>query len=267
MVSSELEARLDNVLATVQTETADINLFAPITERDECPICLIPLPLKEDEIQFMVCCGKRICIGCRYKQTISEIKRDREKGVQKHDIKCAFCCQSSPTNRIKALKKLMKKNNIQSFIQMSTHYKRGGGVIQSDTRALEMYIRAAELGDSARAYGMIGHYYIEGTVVEQNKSKAIEFYEVAAKKQSVFAHVMLAGFHGENEKMDESIKHLRVLASAGSQEAVDGLMMAYKEKLLSKEQLTQTLQAFQASNDEMKSKDRDDARAFNAAIA
>ena len=78
---------------------------------------------------------------------------------------------------------------------------------------------------------------------------------------------MLAGFHGENEKVDESIKHLRVLASAGSQDAVDGLMMAYKEKLLSKEQLTQTLQAFQASNDEMKSKDRDDARAFNEAIA
>ena len=263
MASLELEARLDNVLATAQTETADIDLFAPITEREECPICLIPLPLKEDEIQFMVCCGKRICIGCRYKQTISEIKRDREKGVQKHDIKCAFCCQSSPKNRIKALKKLMNKKNPHAFVRMSTHYKRGDGVIQSDTRSLEMYIRAAELGDtSARAYGMIGHYYIEGTVVEQNTSKAIEFYEVAAKKRSVFAHVMLAGFHGENEKVDESIKHLRVLASAGSQDAVDGLMMAYKEKLLSKEQLTQTLQAFQASNDEMKSKDRDDARAF-----
>ena len=43
MVSLELEARLDNLLATAQEETAD--MFAPIPEKEECPICLLPLPL------------------------------------------------------------------------------------------------------------------------------------------------------------------------------------------------------------------------------
>ena len=42
MVSSELEARLDNLLVTSQEETKDVDLFAPITDREECPICLQP---------------------------------------------------------------------------------------------------------------------------------------------------------------------------------------------------------------------------------
>jgi len=46
MATLELEARLDNLLATAQTETADIDLLAPLPEREECPICLIPLPIK-----------------------------------------------------------------------------------------------------------------------------------------------------------------------------------------------------------------------------
>jgi len=38
MPTLELEARVDNLLATAQAETADIDLFAPILKRDECPI-------------------------------------------------------------------------------------------------------------------------------------------------------------------------------------------------------------------------------------
>ena len=38
MASSELEARLDNLLATAKKETKDIDLFAPIVDREECPV-------------------------------------------------------------------------------------------------------------------------------------------------------------------------------------------------------------------------------------
>ena len=77
MPTLELEARLDNLLATAQAETADIDLFAPIiiAEREECPICMIPLPFLAKETRFMICCGKRICCGCTYKQTMTDIER------------------------------------------------------------------------------------------------------------------------------------------------------------------------------------------------
>ena len=88
------------------------------------------------------------------------------------------------------------------------------------------------------------------------------FYRVAAKKGSILAHRYLADFYRSNWNNFESIKHLKVVASAGDQESMDDLMRHYKNKLLSKEEITQTLRAFQTSNNELKSKDREDARAF-----
>jgi len=125
MVSLELEARLDNLLSSAQEETADIDLFAPMPEREECPICLIPLP-SDYEVVYQSCCGKHICLGCHYKHMITDMK----KGVQRKDDKCAFCRQPTPTRLSrKSLKKLMKKNDPQAFIQMAIYYKEGDEVV------------------------------------------------------------------------------------------------------------------------------------------
>ena len=184
MASLELEARLDSLLSAAQEETKDIDLFAPIAEREECPICLIPLPIKDNEIVFMPCCGKSLCAGCSYKR-------------METDHNCAFCRQPtlSGTKQIKALKKLMKKNVSGAFMMMGGFYKSGdSGVFQSDTKALELFIRAAELG-KPNAYGMIAKHYFDGRVVEQDVSKAIEYWEVATKKGSAGAHEELAVLH------------------------------------------------------------------------
>ena len=255
MASLELEARLDNLLAINQTETANIDIFAPIEEREECPICLLPLPIDDSEIRFMACCGKMICMGCICKHVVTETKN----GVQQHDHKCIFCRQLMPKNSVKAMKKLMKKNNPHAHIQMANRYKEGDGVIQSYTKTLEMYVDAAELGH-ADAYAGIGLCYKEGIAVERNMSKAFYFLEVGAKKGSIVAQKLLASFHLINANSNEGIEHLKVAAYAGDQDSMDTLMKLYKAKVLSKDDLTQILRAFQTSYDEMKSKDRDDAR-------
>jgi len=262
MPTLELEARLDNLLSTAQAETADIDIFAPIPERDECPICLIPLPINEGEIIFMTCCGKYVCQGCNYKQALN----DKKNGVPNHKKKCAFCRQPHQNNAIKALRKLMKKNNPDVYIQMAKLYKSGGeGALQSDTRCLEMLIKAAELGNNyGYAYYMIGLYYQDGVIVEQNRSKAIEFYEVAAKKGSLRAHKKLAPLYDDSGDIQKFIKHVIMAASAGDKVSMEALMIGYKDKLLSKEVLTQTLRAFQTSDNAMKSDDRDFARKIEA---
>ena len=184
MVSLELEARLDNLLSTAQEETADIDLFAPIALREECPICLIPLPFSGNEVTFSICCGINICNGCACKELLNNFK----KGVMDiHEQKCAFCRQPYPENGIKATKKLMKKKNPQAFMRMAHRYEEGQDVFQSDTKVLEMRISAAELGE-ANAYGYIGQCYRDGIVVEQDMSKALAFYEVSAKKGSYAFH-------------------------------------------------------------------------------
>ena len=174
MASLELEARLDNLLATAQTETANIDIFAPIPEREECPICLLPLPIKENETLFMSCCGKSICNGCVFRH--NRLKKRQER-------KCAFCQLSMSHNNIKANRKLMKKNNPTAFMQMASYYNKGDRVIQSDTKALEMRISAAELG-VAKAYTLIGHHYDDGTAVETNASKAFAFCEIVKQQNA-----------------------------------------------------------------------------------
>jgi len=244
MTTLELEARLDNLLSTAQEETKYIDIFAPIPEKEECPICMIPLPITRNEILFMSCCGKDICNGCVHKHIMTEMKKNKQT-----EYKCAFCCQPPQKSDIKALKRLMKKNNPHAFMAMAEKYVSGDdGVIQSETRSLEMRIRAAELGHT-RAYLLIGEYYLEGNAVEHDYSKALVFWEIAAKKGEIHAHVQL-------------IEHMKVAASAGDQDSMDDLMTKYKEKFLSKDDITQTLRAFQASSNAIKSKDRDEAKAF-----
>ena len=257
----DLEARLDNLLATAQKETADFDLYAPITERRECPICMLPLPLGSNETTFMNCCGKFICQGCMYKGVVTNLKN----GTPQDEIKkCVFCRQLPVKNVIKALKKLIKRNNALAYIQMAGHYIEGEGVFQSDTKSLELIACAAELGE-VEAFSRIGSFYLDGTAVEEDISKAVEIFEVGAKKGSISAHQRLAEFHGINENIQDCIEHTKVAASAGDQIAMDNLMANYKvNKLLSKEDLSQTLLAFQTSRNEMKNKERDDAIAFQS---
>lgn len=262
MVSLELEARLDNLLSTAQAETVDIDIFAPIniTEREECPLCLIALPILNKDIQFMACCGKRLCDGCIHKH----LETEKDNGVLKKDIKCAFCRRnmlSTAKDETKAIKKLIKKSDdYHVFMQMAGRYESGNGVLQSDTKALEMRIRAAELG-YAGAYLEIGHWYLD--TPNPDLSKLMAFYKVAAKKGSTLAHEVIAEFYDSTGNVQMYIQHMKIAASAGYKEAMDKLMKAYKDKNLSKEELAQTLRAFQASCIEMKSKDRDDSKAFS----
>ena len=63
MAALELDARLDNLLSTAQVATADIDLFAPITYKEECPLCLIPLPREDNQSTFAECCGKECAVA------------------------------------------------------------------------------------------------------------------------------------------------------------------------------------------------------------
>ena len=253
MTTLELEERLDNLLSTAQAETANIDLFAPITEREECPICLVPFGLREDDITYMTCCGKNICIGCCLKSVFT----DRKNGIPSDKQICALCRQICPegVNGIKATEKQVKNNNPQAMMQMATDYQEGEGVPQSDIKAIEMYIRAAELGE-AEAFIHIGRHYDNVILVQENVPKALEYYEVAAKKGAIARE--------ETEHMSpmwrrllthKSIQHRKVLACAGHKESY-----RVDTAFISKEELTQTLRTYQRSSDELKTDDREHAR-------
>ena len=50
----------------------------------------------------------------------------------------------------------MKRNHPEAFMQMASEHRSGANVFQSDTKALDMYIRAAELGVMLKHFGLSG---------------------------------------------------------------------------------------------------------------
>jgi len=113
MTTLELGARLDNLLFTAKEETKDIDLFAPFPDREECPICMIPLPIDMSEAKFRLCCGKMICDGCIYKEVCTDVEKTKVDRSKPTGL-CAFCrLPPVPGNtEIKCLRKLTKNNNI-----------------------------------------------------------------------------------------------------------------------------------------------------------
>lgn len=61
----DIEARIDALIERLETELQDKDVFTPFPEREECPVCFVPMPLMEANGSIdMNCCGKSICDGC-----------------------------------------------------------------------------------------------------------------------------------------------------------------------------------------------------------
>ena len=89
-------------------ELYDEALFKDPPPREECPICLLPMPIHADQSVFKSCCGKTICNGCICAMKMSEGK----------DL-CAFCRMPPPSSAeesIKRLKNLMEKISSESLV-------------------------------------------------------------------------------------------------------------------------------------------------------
>ena len=64
-----LLAPSDDVLPQISADrerASDEDLFKEAPPMDECPICMLPLPLDFLGINYQACCGKDLCGGCMY---------------------------------------------------------------------------------------------------------------------------------------------------------------------------------------------------------
>ena len=90
-------------------------LFKEHPLQEECPICMLPLPLFTNQtttgVTFHLCCGKCICSGCICAMVESGAKR-----------LCAYC-RTPPANsdgeQVKRVEKLMEKG----FNQLAGYYR------------------------------------------------------------------------------------------------------------------------------------------------
>lgn len=87
------------------------NIFAPLASRDDCPICLVRLPLKGSDFVYMPCCGKDICCACicAYQNTSKEKNRP-----------CPFCRSPRPKSHDEVIEQTEKRIKENDTIAMHT---------------------------------------------------------------------------------------------------------------------------------------------------
>ena len=221
-------------------------------DRDFCPICTLPIPLPmEKHSIFKVCCMKMICDGCDYAVEI--------RGMSL----CQFCRTPTPDNCAGSIAKIqarVKKKDPAAIHFLGQHYYYGESGLQKDSRkAVELYTEAAELGDLEAIFDL-GVAYYEGDGVKQDKAKAVEFYEKAAMHGHIRSRSNLGSFESEKGNYNRAVRHLLISAKLGDKHSVENIEKLLMIKLATKEQYAQALKGYQDAMEEMKSRDRDEAK-------
>ena len=233
-------------------------LFKDHAPREDCPICMIPLPIIAGEASFKLCCGKDICFGCNFTMAVEDIKRGKK---EEEFAICAFCRTPEPMKEegsIDLLKKLMEKGNPMAFNALGLVYAEGGltGAFPQDyTKANDLYQKAGDLG-CGEGYCNLGVAYQNGWGMEVDSTKAKHFYERAAIQGSVTARYYL-GFMEQDGNFNRTYKHFILAAKAGHKDALGEAKRAFVKGWVTKEEYESTLRAHHERHIETKSSARD----------
>jgi len=232
-------------------ELHDEQLFKEI-EPEECPICMLPMPVRGDYSTIESCCGKTICNGCILAMMESEGK----------DL-CPFCRTpnaSSEEEEIKRIHKLMDKGIAEGFLLLAGMYALGTtGMSQDQQKANELCLRGGELG-CAGAYYNLGNAYHDGRGVAIDKKKAKHYWELATTMGGhIKARHSLGFMEFDDGNVNRAMKHWKISARAGLKDSLDLVKHGFMKGLVSKDEYANTLRAYYDRQKEMKSDMRDKA--------
>ena len=144
---------------------------------------------------------------------------------------------------------------------MGIYYSDGEcGLTQDYTKALDLWHRAAELGDDG-AYNNIGSAYDHGRGVEVDHLKAVQYYELAAMRGNVIARQNLGYYELRLGNMNRALKHYMIAVRDGNNHSLIRTRDMHSIGHATKEDYTKALQSYQVYLGEIKSKQRDEAAA------
>ena len=251
------------------SEIYDEALFKDLPPAEDCPICMLPLPLEYNRITFKLCCWQNVCDGCTHAQFMDSIKCGKpfEDGMA-----CPFCRSSKKIDATADLvKKGMDNNKAEAFCFAAQHHIKGKHGFPRDlSKAMELYQKAGELGDHS-AYDYLGLSYSLGlqepggkVLVELDMKKARHYYELAAIGGCISARLSLGQIHDDAGDVERAFKHFMIGARAGDGECFKKVKKGYERGFISKDNYTATLRAYQKQQDDRKSAMRDEAIIYNS---
>ena len=236
-------------------DISDYELFKQPPPEEDCPICLLRLPLLPSGSVYMACCGKVICRGCEYAPVYDHL------GNKIIEEKCPFCRTPAPYSDEEYKERIQKRvqlDDAEAMFTLGNYYRNGEfGVPQDYAKAFELFVRAGDLG-YAEAYNDVGLAYENGHGVEIDKKKANHYYELAAMGGDVYARFNLGC---AETRADRALKHYTIAAEGGDDDSLKKIQELYTNGHATKDDYTKALRAYQKYLDEIKSKQRDKAAA------
>jgi tetratricopeptide (TPR) repeat protein len=203
----------------------------------------------EPMAHFYSCCGKSICSGCIYSVLSGNI-------LSGNNDKCPFCNSNdnkAHEERVDELMKRVEANDPTSICTLADSYYHGSSGLQQDhAKAIELYVRAANLGYS-KAHNQLGGIYDEGG----NLKKAKFHFEAAAMAGDEVARYNLGMIESNSGNMERAVKHWTISASGGCYESMHELRTLFKQGFINRESINSTLAAYNSSCAEMRSEARD----------
>ncbi len=220
----------------------------------DCPICCVPLPIDISKTLIASCCSMTICKGCSYAYQMRAME-ERKIGRL-----CAFCRESVDITKEQSYKLRMKRVEANDPFALGQQgreeYDEG-----SYSGAFEYWTRAADSGD-VDAHYRLAFLYLQGDGVEQDREKLMYHAEEAAIAGHPEARYLLGCVDSNSGNTDRAVKHWIIAAAHGHDYSTKELMVAFKEGLISKEDLAATLRTHQAAVDATKSPHREAEEEF-----
>ena len=222
------------------------------SEEDDCPICSLPLTLDDQQASFRACCMKRVCNGC----ALAALKRGMRD--------CPFCRAPAPheSQALAMIQKRVDAGDPMAIFHLGTKYQFGEFGLEKDvTRAVELYERAAELGEK-EAHFNLGCTYAEGTDVERDMAKAIKHYEAAVMCGHVDARYNLGNVEHRAGNHDLALQHWMISATLGHENSLSNVKVLFMKGIANKAEYAAALRGYQNAVEEMSSPDRAEAKAL-----
>ena len=246
----------DDAPADGERTWTDEELFKEPPPSVECPICFLPPPLDESQIQYRACCGKNICAGCVY----ADMKENNR-------TLCPFCRTPEPTSDSELIERMKERaggDDSVAIYNLGCYYRDGGmGLRQNNNKANKLWIRAGELGYAA-AYNNVGNSYRNGRGVERDVGKARYYFELAAMGGDVKARHNLGVLEKREGNMNRAVKHFAISAGAGDDESLTAIRKYFLNGHATKDDFEMALRVHKEAADEMKSDQREAAASFLA---
>ena len=219
----------------------------------DCPICCVPLEIKDGKRSMYPCCGKLICNGCAYANQMLKFQENMPRT-------CPFCRQPVPKTDEEGEMIMMKRVAANDPVALCLMGER-----QSHERdfegAFEYWTKAAELG-GADAHFKLALLYFEGLGVQKDEKKELFHLEEAAILGHPHARHNLGCIEESNGRFDRAVKHWIIAANLGLDRSIQELKECFKKEFVSKEDFAVALRAHHAAIDATKSPQRREAAEF-----